>query len=76
MPNDWENWDEPACCPHCGEPTDYERCDQCEDGEIDVYELDPLWYDPGDTEPCAQCLGAGGWYWCYNAQCPAKLEAA
>lgn len=41
------------------------ECEQCGgDGEYDAYELDPLWYDPNDTEPCAQCGGAGGWYWC------------
>jgi hypothetical protein len=79
MADDWglmEQWDEVPICTHCGHELEWVRCEQCEDGEIDVYELDPLWYDPGDTEPCTQCSGIGGWHWCYNAQCPAKREAA
>ena len=33
----------------------------CDDGYFDVYEEDPLWYDPGDTEMCDVCKGKGGW---------------
>lgn len=75
MSDDWglmENWDEAPCCEHCGDALDWEDCGQCEDGEFDVYELDPLWYQPGDTEQCTQCGGAGGWHYCPNPRCPAK----
>ncbi len=54
-------------CPICGSDQEWERCAVCGgDGEIDVYESDPLWYDEGDTEPCDQCDGQGGWYMCLN----------
>ena len=25
---------------------------------------DPLWYGPGDTEPCQECSGKGHHWWC------------
>ena len=46
---------------------DWERCDACGGkGHFDVYELDPLWYNPGDAETCTQCAGDGGWWTCPN----------
>jgi hypothetical protein len=48
-------------CPRCGGDMELVECEQCggagetEPGEL--YEIDPLWYDPDDTEPCAQCAG-------------------
>ena len=54
-----------AICPDCGGDMDWTDCDACGgEGAYDVYEEDPLWYQPGDTEPCHQCDGAGGWYTC------------
>lgn len=54
-------------CPICGSDMDWDICDLCGgEGELEVYESDPLWYDPGDTEPCHQCDGAGGWWTCTN----------
>lgn len=82
MIDDWglmENYNEPACCPHCEYELEWQDCDQCGgEGEFDWETLqfdDTLWYQPDDTEECAQCSGAGGWHWCPNRQCPAKLEA-
>lgn len=35
-------------------------CGMCGgDGELDAYELDPLYYAPGDTTVCPQCGGHG-----------------
>lgn len=37
----------------------------CDEGYItDLYEQDPLWYYPGDVEPCDICHGKGGWRVC------------
>lgn len=30
----------------------------------DLYDEDPLWYSPDDTEDCQICEGAGGWNDC------------
>ncbi len=61
--------DEPSalCCSHCGMELEWTDCDACDDGQVDVYNLEPLWYDPGDTEPCSECGGDGGWLSCPNA---------
>lgn len=54
-------------CLTCGTPMLWEICDVCGGkGHLDVYELDPLWYDPGDVKQCNQCNGDGGWYQCPN----------
>ena len=60
-------------CEHCEQELEWVECDPCGgEGEYDAYEEDPLWFDPGDTEPCHQCGGAGGWHWCANTQCSSK----
>lgn len=82
MSDDWglmENWDESEhFCEHCGDALDWEDCDACGgEGEFDwetLQDEDPLWYQPGDTEPCHQCNSAGGWLYCPNPRCPAKQE--
>lgn len=53
-------------CPHCGSDMEWEPCEEwdCEDGYRDVYEDDPFWYEPGETEPCQMCEGKGGWWSC------------
>jgi DnaJ-class molecular chaperone len=62
-------------CKHCEQELDWEDCDACGgEGEYDAYEEDPLWFDPGDTEPCQQCGGAGGWYYCANRDCAGKVK--
>ena len=58
------------CCPDCGDSMDWQDCDVCGgEGEYDAYELDPLLHYPGDTAPCHQCGGLGGWDMCTNKQC-------
>jgi hypothetical protein len=57
--------DGPMCS--CGCEMEHTRCDACEDGFTapgELYEMDPLWYDEDDSEPCHQCNGRGGWWWC------------
>lgn len=53
-------------CARCGSSCAFVRCwNGCEDGYItDLYELDPLWYDPEDIELCSECRGRGGWWHC------------
>jgi predicted RNA-binding Zn-ribbon protein involved in translation (DUF1610 family) len=54
-------------CPKCGHsPTHVRRCSElgCEDGWIDRYNEDPLWYDEGEEERCGTCHGTGVERWC------------
>lgn len=49
-------------CPKCGNDyTHYRNCTclWCDDGYINRYEEDPLWYDPDDFEECQECHGTG-----------------
>lgn len=60
-----EDYDTP--CPSCRHvPTRYRDCNAigCEDGYIDLYEDDPLWYDEEDVEVCRECNGTGVQRWC------------
>jgi hypothetical protein len=60
--------DEPCVtlCQHCGREMEWIDCEQCGgEGEGEY-----------DTEPCAQCGGMGGWWWCDNQECPGKHETA
>ena len=63
-------------CPICDTLMYWEGCDVCGGiGHLDVYELDPLWYDPGDVKICNLCDGHGGWYTCPNYRNhPTKFE--
>jgi len=57
-------------CPTCGTFLEWTDCDFCGgEGVHEMYEADPLWYRPGDTEPCTQCGGDGGWLMCVNKDC-------
>ncbi len=55
-------------CPKCGNGMVTRTCGQCggegytEPGEL--YEMDPLWYDVDDVEPCTECRGHGHHEWC------------
>ena len=54
-------------CPYCGHyPTYWRWCTEvhCDDGQIDVYNLEPDWYEPGDMERCETCHGTGVEAWC------------
>ena len=67
MNDDFELGDE--VCPKCGHsPTHIRRCAvmSCDDGWIDLYDEDPLWYDVGEEEMCEDCGGTGVEHWCPN----------
>lgn len=59
-------------CPHCGCGLVWEDCSDCDDGYIDMYDDDPLWYEPDDVEPCSTCRGKSGWWYCPSANCKGK----
>lgn len=60
-----EDVDDPSLeCPVCGAEPEWEDCWNCEDGYVDAYEDDPVNNNPGDIDPCAVCLGRGGWHTC------------
>jgi hypothetical protein len=53
-------------CARCGGSTVWHDCWNCDDGYIELYDEDPLWYDPDDIEACDVCRGRGGWNCCGN----------
>lgn len=64
-------------CPKCNEtPVATRPCLNlgCDDGLIDGYEDDPLWYQPGEYETCSECGGVGVLIWCPS--CGADLRSA
>lgn len=61
-------------CPLCGEwNVMYQECYAvgCDEGQIDGYEEDPLWFDEGQTYSCDTCHGRGYFRWC--SKCGADL---
>lgn len=63
MSDDYDLDDLP--CPACGHwPTRSRNCPNCDEGWIDRYEEDPLWYSPGEEEMCQECSGTGLQRWC------------
>ena len=73
MDDYYEDYDSP--CPHCGHsPTRWRDCSTlgCDDGYIDDYEYDPMWYEPGDVSVCSECHGTGVVSWC--PQCGKDLQ--
>ena len=57
--------DQDRYCAICGGYMDWIDCWQCGgEGEFDMYEDDPMWYEPGDFEDCDVCRGAGGYWEC------------
>jgi hypothetical protein len=61
---------EPGDAPHCqkcGCSMDWSDCANCGgEGETELYELDPLWYDEDDVEDCDWCQGSGGYWACFT----------
>ena len=72
-----EQYDDEDCriCEICGCSKAWEQCNICGgEGRVDIYDDDPLWYDPGDTEPCYQCGGDCGWWVCLNLEMHAQAK--
>jgi hypothetical protein len=59
-------------CGHCGGNMVRVECESClGEGESepgDLYEEDPLWYEPDDVRVCHVCEGRGGWWRCANTE--------
>lgn len=57
-------------CSTCGAEMERVPCTAigCEDGWVDGYEDDPLWFEPGELERCGECGGEGGWWVCPDAK--------
>jgi hypothetical protein len=54
-------------CARCGGMCEFIDCwNGCEDGYLNLYEQDPLWYDDEYDTPCDICNATGGWWTCCN----------
>lgn len=65
---------EDLICPKCGaEDVYFQRCTalDCDDGQVSLYEEDPINFGPDETERCQMCKGRGLLRWC--AKCGADL---
>lgn len=69
-PDDWPS------CPHCGSGLDWQDCGACEDGYSyhDCGEDCCCCLDPEPNVTCDLCEGDGGWWWCWNRECPGKQD--
>lgn len=57
-------------CPGCGWALDWEECWHCHgEGGFDGEEEDPLWFEPGEIDPCNECRGQGHYWFCGNKKC-------
>lgn len=65
---DGREWD--CQCARCGSSLDWIQCSWCGgDGTTasgELYEEDPMWYDPDDVLPCHQCGGEASWPVCLS----------
>lgn len=68
-PNDDRRWD--CQCARCGSSLVWEECSACGGEGMtapgQLYEEDPLWYDPDDTKPCHQCGGEASFPCCISS---------
>jgi hypothetical protein len=53
-------------CARCGSSVEGEHCGACEDGFVDRYEEDPLWYGH-ELYPCDECGGRGVFHRCCSS---------
>lgn len=54
-------------CARCGSSCHWIDCwNGCDDGYLNFYELDPLWYDDDYDQPCDVCQCRGGWQTCLS----------
>lgn len=61
---DYDDFDTAGECPQCkNHDTRRRECDRCEEGVVNHYDEDPLWYvDKYVT--CGECKGHGNIAWC------------
>lgn len=68
-PDDGQEYD--CQCARCGSSIAWERCGNCGGEGVtqlgELYEQDPLWYEPGDYESCHQCDGEASWGICLSS---------
>ena len=62
----WTEDDFPIC-DVCGSYMVWEDCGECDDGLVDLYDEDPLWYEEDEFEECSTCHGNTGWWMCPRA---------
>jgi len=57
-----------STCPKCGHNRIHWRncINFCDEGYIDLYESDPIYYQPGEVKKCPECRGTGVEIWCPN----------
>jgi len=64
-------------CPKCGHnPTHVRGClvVGCEDGMINLYDEDPIFFAPGEYQPCRECHGTGVDWWCPECGADCEIE--
>ena len=68
-PQDGKEYD--CQCARCGSSVEWEQCGACGGegitGPGELYEQDPLWYDPDDYETCHQCGGEASFPSCISS---------
>lgn len=68
-PNDGRDWE--CQCGRCGASLEWVECEACGGegitGPGELYEQDPLWYDPDDYENCHQCGGQASFPRCLSS---------
>lgn len=70
--DDWEYED----CPACGELAKRFQCSDCGgEGYRELYDEDPLWYDPDETETCEICNGTGTYWICPHCSITAPTDS-
>ena len=64
-------------CPKCEGMAIWTECDRCcGEGEIDLYDEDPINEIPGDWQRCWVCGGAGGFLYCETCGYTSDPDAA
>lgn len=60
----FDDEDHAGICPQCGnQDTRSRECDRCEEGVVNHYDEDPMWYEDKYVN-CEECKGHGTIAWC------------
>lgn len=58
-----------CACARCGSSCCWVDCwNGCEDGYLNRFEEDPLWFDDEYDQPCDACQVCGGWNVCCSGE--------